>query len=206
MFDMEENPDIDDVNFQLPQYPIYQNEADDSTENNQEPILPNWINQESASFTYDKKPATSVYDVAAYILNKYGSITTMKLHKLLYYCQAWALVWDEKPLFEEVIEAWANGPVVSQLFAYHRGMYTISSLPIGNKDSLDESQRATINAVLDFYGAKSAQWLIDLTHMEDPWRNARKGLATIERGSKLITLDSMAAYYSSLRLDELNGE
>ena len=56
----------------------------------------------------------TVLDVAAYILERQGSMTTMKLQKLVYYCQAWSLVWDERPLFDESIEAWANGPVLSR--------------------------------------------------------------------------------------------
>lgn len=43
----------------------------------------------------------NVSDVAAYILQKHGRMTTMKLQKLVYYSQAWSLVWDEKPLFQE---------------------------------------------------------------------------------------------------------
>jgi hypothetical protein len=35
----------------------------------------------------------------------------MKLHKILYYCQAWSLVWDDKPLFRERIEAWVTVPL-----------------------------------------------------------------------------------------------
>lgn len=41
----------------------------------------------------------SVYDVAKYVLKKLGSMTTMKLQKEVYYCQAWSLGWDGKPLF-----------------------------------------------------------------------------------------------------------
>lgn len=62
----------------------------------------------------------NVYDVAEFILRKFGSMTAMKLQKLVYYCQAWSLVWDEKPLFPERIEAWANGPVVRELFDLDR--------------------------------------------------------------------------------------
>ena len=46
----------------------------------------------------------SVLDVAAYILDKRGKMSTWKLQKLCYYAQAWSLVWDEEPLFEENIE------------------------------------------------------------------------------------------------------
>jgi uncharacterized phage-associated protein len=67
----------------------------------------------------------SAKDVAAYILQRLGPMTTMKLQKLLYYCQAWSLVWDEEPLFYEAIEAWANGPVVREVFEEHRNMFNI---------------------------------------------------------------------------------
>lgn len=41
----------------------------------------------------------TVFDVAQYILEKTGKISTMKLQKLCYYSQAWALAWTEDPLF-----------------------------------------------------------------------------------------------------------
>jgi uncharacterized phage-associated protein len=144
----------------------------------------------------------SALDVAAYILGKTGPMSTMKLQKLVYYSQAWSLVWDEKPLFEEDIEAWANGPVVRKLFDYHRGMYQISSIMTGNPRLLNKEQRDTIDAVLDYYGDKTAQWLIELSHSEDPWIQARKGLPAMERGQRVMPLDVMAAYYSSLLVNE----
>ncbi len=48
----------------------------------------------------------NVHDVSAYILKHWGPMTAMKLQKLVYYSQAWGLVWDEEPLFPERIEAW----------------------------------------------------------------------------------------------------
>lgn len=154
--------------------------------------------KESNYIFHQPEKQVSVFDVASYILTKTGIITTMKLHKLLYYCQAWSLVWDETPLFSEKIEAWANGPVIRSFFYYHRGHFQISSVPIGNADLLNKDQRETVDAVVTFYGNKSAQWLIDLTHNEGPWKIARTGLAPLERGENEITLDAMSEYYSSL--------
>lgn len=156
---------------------------------------------EGISQSLGELPRVRAYDVAVYILNKLGSCTSMKLHKLLYFCQAWSLVWDEKPLFSEEIEAWANGPVIKDLFAYHRGLYVVTSadFPTGNPNLLNDAQKETIDAVLEFYGNKSAQYLINLTHSERPWIDARKGLEPMERGNKVITLDAMANYYSSLQ-------
>lgn len=146
-------------------------------------------------------PILSVFDIAAYILHKVGKMTTMKLHKLLYYAQAWNLVWEEKPLFKEKIEAWANGPVIRELFNFHRGLYEISSLDltVGNLSKVSNTQGENIDEVLSFYGNKSAQWLIDQTHYELPWRNARKGLLSNERGTTEISLEDMMEYYSSLK-------
>ncbi len=144
----------------------------------------------------------SVFDVALYILKRLGhSCSTMKLHKLLYYCQAWSLVWDDCPLFSQKIEAWANGPVIRTLFNFHKGMYEISvqDLSIGDDRNLNQNQKDTINTVLDSYGNKNAQWLINQTHIERPWREARQGLAPDERGTNEISLESMSEYYSSLR-------
>lgn len=139
----------------------------------------------------------SAKDVAAYILQRMGPMTTMKLQKLLYYCQAWSLVWDEAPLFFEDIEAWANGPVVREVFEEHRNLFTIDRVP-GEPSKLTEKQKETIHSVLDFYGNKTSHWLSDLTHMEEPWKNARIGLAPGERGNKIISHAAMMEYYSSL--------
>lgn len=143
----------------------------------------------------------NVFDVASYILQKQGSITTMKLQKLVHYCQAWSLVWDEKPIFEEKIQAWASGPVVRELYDAHRGTFQITSLVKGNVRSLKLPEKETIDAVLEAYGGKSAQWLSDLTHMEEPWNKAREGIPLGQNCENEITLASLAEYYGSLPPD-----
>jgi uncharacterized phage-associated protein len=145
-----------------------------------------------------KREPISVFDVAEYILKKQGPMTTMKLQKLVYYCQAWSLIWDEKPLYAEKIFAWANGPVVHELFKHFQGQFEVAETKRGNPSRLTAEQRATVDAVLKFYGKKTSQWLSDLTHMERPWKEARKGLGDDERGFQEITPESLDDYYGSL--------
>ncbi|HET6842158.1 MAG TPA: type II toxin-antitoxin system antitoxin SocA domain-containing protein [Candidatus Angelobacter sp.] len=140
----------------------------------------------------------SVKDVAAYILKKRGSMTAMKLQKLVYYAQAWSLVWDDKPLFGESIEAWINGPVVRELYEIHRGQFRVTECPLGDPKALHKYQKETVDSILKFYGKMPSQQLSDLTHREDPWKNARRGLDSGERGTRIITHDAMAEYYSGL--------
>lgn len=145
----------------------------------------------------------NVFDVSRYILKQSGEMTVMKLQKLVYYSQAWSLVWEEESLFGERIEAWANGPVVRALYEAHRGKFKVAASDfagLGKCTNLSRSQKATIDGVLAFYGKKNAQWLSDLSHMEDPWSDARKdaGLKDGDRDSAVISNSSMHEYYSGL--------
>lgn len=140
----------------------------------------------------------SAHDVAAYILERQSPMSAMKLQKLVYYAQAWSLVWDDRPLFPERIEAWANGPVVRDLYERHRGRFEVREWPEGDPQNLSVAERATVDAILGFYGDKPAQWLSDLTHSEGPWREARRGAPEGARSTTAISPDSMRAYYGSL--------
>jgi len=144
----------------------------------------------------------TVFDVAKYILEKTGDITAMKLQKLVYYSQAWSLVWDEESLFDSPIEAWANGPVVRDLYNVHKGMFKVNADTFikGNSSNLTQKQKETIDGVLEFYGDKTAQWLSDLAHMEDPWKNSRKksNLPEGDRGYSIIELSDIHEYYSGI--------
>lgn len=142
----------------------------------------------------------SVQDVAVYILQKQGRMSAMKLQKLVYYCQAWHLVWEGHPLFKERIEAWANGPVVRDLYREHRRKFEVNArtFPEGMPERLKQDERETIDAVLESYGGLKPFELSDMTHREPPWREARGGLPAGAPCSNVITHVAMAEYYESL--------
>ena len=142
----------------------------------------------------------TVFDVASYILQEKGPMTAMKLQKLVYYSQAWSIVWDDDVLFTAPIEAWDNGPVVRSLWDCTRGQFRIDILPYGNPDSLNATQKETIDLVLDFYGNKDAQWLSDLTHLERPWK-----YAYAQGKNTGIDLGVMSEFYSTLSPNEIVG-
>ena len=144
----------------------------------------------------------TAHDVAAYIVDKqvsntHSGIPAMKLQKLVYYAQAWSLVWDDNPLFSDRIGAWANGPVVPDLYESLYGQFMIVDVK-GNPNVFTDIERDTIDSVLKYYGDKSSQWLTDLVRNEEPWLNARRGVAIGERGDRVISLAAIAEYYGSL--------
>lgn len=142
----------------------------------------------------------TVHDVAAYVLRKQGRMSTWKLQKLVYYSQAWALVWDGEPIFKAHIEAWANGPVVPELYKKHRGQFSVDSWE-GDPRRLSEDHRATIDIVLAEYGRLTGRQLSLLTHAERPWKEARRGLKPTQPGSQTVALESIQAYYEALDAD-----
>ena len=109
----------------------------------------------------------NVFDVALYILGQTKTITVIRLQRLVYYSQAWSLVWDEELLFNESIEAWAGGPIVRILYEAHKGKFKISAKDIkkGGPSRLTKNQKDTVDRVLDFYKKRKTQWLTDLVRM-----------------------------------------
>jgi len=140
----------------------------------------------------------TVFDVAQYILKKQGTISAMKLQKLVYYSQAWHTAGADKQLFKAQIEAWKDGPVCPDLWREHANQFRVTRITKGDPDALTAREKRTINQVLDFYGKHSAQWLSDLTHAEDPWLDARRGTRPGASSNAVITPQAMQAYYASL--------
>jgi uncharacterized phage-associated protein len=142
----------------------------------------------------------NMYDVARYILQKQGSMSAMKLQKLMYYSQAWHLVWEENELFSQDFQAWANGPVIPELYNVHRGLFRVDAATFQGygQGSMTAEEEKNVDKVLSFYGDKSAQWLSDLTHQESPWLEARGHTPIGEPSSALISKSAMMEYYLSL--------
>lgn len=141
----------------------------------------------------------NVFDTAKYILESRGKMSTMKLQKLCYYSQAWALVWDDAPLFDEDFQAWANGPVCPELFHKTKGKFSVvADDETGGEGDLNNNQKDTIDKVLEYYADHDAQWLSRLTHLEQPWILARNGVPAGAGSTNIITKESMAEYYGGL--------
>lgn len=142
----------------------------------------------------------SVFDVAKYILRKQGPMSTMKLQKLVYYCQAWSLAWDGYPLFDEEFEAWANGPVCTELFDKCNGSFLVDGSMFEDTSTYQFTvdQKETMNKVLKYYGKRKLHWLRKLIHEEDPWKMARTGYPSGASCNVVISKESMLQYYGEL--------
>ncbi len=139
---------------------------------------------------------TRAVDIAAYVLRLRGPMDAMKLQKLVYYAQAWSLALRGKALFAEPIQAWAFGPVTYSLFDRHRGKFVVADIGDAQPDSLTSEQQRLVDAVVSHYGRLDGAELSELTHAEEPWREARQGVPEGSRSQQTIDPGTMARFYS----------
>jgi uncharacterized phage-associated protein len=140
-------------------------------------------------------------DIAEYFIfcstksNK--GISNKKLQKLVYYAQAWSLVFNGKPLFSEKIEAWIHGPAIPSLYRKYK---KFGFKPLQSQNSKFDPKSLSSIEILDevwrVYGKYDANYLEVLTHQEEPWINARDALEFEQSSSNEISHESMKTFYS----------
>jgi uncharacterized phage-associated protein len=140
----------------------------------------------------------SVLDVARYIIcycKKQGySISNLKLQKILYFVQANFLVTNGIPCFSEAIEAWDFGPVVPEVYHAFK-IFGSADIPgvicRGAETAIRRADRQIINEMVDECAEYSASSLVQITHNQDPWKNAyRKGY------NNIISNSSIQSYFN----------
>jgi uncharacterized phage-associated protein len=140
------------------------------------------------------------------------SISPLKLQKLLYYIQSWHIAkLDKEPLFNSLPEAWVNGPVYRNVYNIYKETFfsnenirtklnevELSENLKSKQDelSLSENQLKLVNAVISAYSKLSDERLVLMTHSEEPWNEARKGLSPIERSNKQLSLETIHNYFT----------
>jgi uncharacterized phage-associated protein len=126
------------------------------------------------------KTPTTALDAANYLIERASRdrrfLDPMTLQKVLYFAQCWSLAEHDSPLFDDEIEAWKFGPVVRVVWKAYSGKRPI--VPDGVFfDELSEAQKAVLDAVWLAYRDHSAVQLSKLTHQQEPWRVARRGVS-----------------------------
>lgn len=172
----------------------------------------------------------NIQDYAAYVgitmLMKGLTVSPLKLQKILYYEQSWHMVGfgRENTLFEEVPEAWVNGPVYPEIYHTYKDMvsgmcdhlsyenFSTNEETASNKGQelmekmqLSGEEVSLTERVIMLYGSRTQNQLILLTHSEKPWSEKREGLMPYEYSNTPISLDTMYKYYKA-RYDRNRGK
>lgn len=115
---------------------------------------------------------TTVKDVANFFIDaahkcESEPMTNLRLQKLLYFAQAWCIVRNGHPLFNESIKAWNYGHVVPSIYQKYR---ICGSNPIASADDdfdyaiFSEDELSVIIDVFVEYGKYTTSQLVIMTH------------------------------------------
>jgi len=130
--------------------------------------------------TKRRKPMLTATDVAEYFLTivdreNGDTLTNLKIQKLLYYSQGFALAIHRMPLFEQKIIAWNLGPVVLEVYEQYKE-FGVDAIPAPKSFNIEKYSPDTIellNEVFEVYGQFSATALVNMTHEEAPWKTTK---------------------------------
>lgn len=136
--------------------------------------------------------------VASFLTLLAQPLSWLKLQDLLYYSQAWHLVWDGEQLFSEPILASAAGVQIEPLQTRFTGRFDLSAndLPLAASTALPENQQQTLSGIVQFYGKLNHFRLAEAIKQEQPWLAARAratGSAAAE-----IRHEDLSSYFASL--------
>ena len=125
-------------------------------------------------------------------------LTNKKLQKLLYYAQAWNLVFNGEKLFVEDIEAWVHGPVVPVVYRKYKeyGYTQIVEDAKIDESKFTHSELETLDEVWKVYGKFDGDYLEILSHSEDPWIVARGQAEINESCTTIISPTLMREFYT----------
>jgi len=146
----------------------------------------------------------SAIEIAKYFISKARSedkpLTNKKIQKLLYYSQAWSVTILNKKLFEDKIEAWVHGPAIRSIYNIFSqfgadDFSKVFDIADFKTDVIDSDERDILDSIWKVYGKREANYLEILSHSEDPWKEARKGLEPNQPSNNEITTQSMRRYY-----------
>ena len=123
----------------------------------------------------------------------------LRLQKLLYYCQGWSLGLLGRQLFRQPLEAWVDGPVVREVYELFAGSSS-GILPdeIGAPiETFSDVEIALIQMVWRKYAHLLPRELVNKTHTEPPWREARLDLPATTLSNTPLCLNTMKEFFAN---------
>lgn len=142
---------------------------------------------------------------ALYFIHICDEVTNLSLQKMLYYAKAVFFVKYGLELFPEQCEAWVHGPVYPVIYnkykKYNKNFLLDCDAQMDYQSLLDERERQVIQYISESMGVYSGWVLRELTHREQPWKDAREGLENDVPSRNLIPDENINAYF--VRIDHI---
>ena len=156
-----------------------------------------------------KNEVNDIYEISKWFLHV-KPMTHKKLQKLLYFSYGIYLAQNnDNPntlnsfLFPNKFEAWVHGPVDPKIYSlYKNNGINLLSLENIETVSFNEKIMNALNKTMEIYGDYSADELENISHNQQPWINARKGLLPIEASNNLLDDGDIFLTFRKILLNE----
>ena len=142
--------------------------------------------------------------VISYIFERAHEVTPLALQKMLYFIQGIYMVIFDKPIYEEDCVAWVHGPVYESVYEMFK---TFKYNPIDDNrfvmfknrfKELNKEEKDVIDLIIDSFGMYSGKTLEEITHKEDPWKQAREGYLPMEPSNVVIEKQKIKRYFKKV--------
>lgn len=117
----------------------------------------------------------NVIDAAAFLVTVAGPLARGKLLDLLYFAQAWHLVWDNELLFPDRILATEAGVEIETVSQLLGDTFTVTATHLrkGRSNRLTDSQQRTLVGITRFYAGRNHFRLSEEIRQSLPWQKAQ---------------------------------
>lgn len=143
----------------------------------------------------------NIFELSDYILMN-RRVTNLELQKLSYYLYSWIKVFENELTFDVDVssvefQAWVYGPVNVELYQQYKDYKSNKILKIDSTFFKNSDMYRFTEIILDYYNDFNSKELVDLTHCESPWINARGGIAKFDSSNSIISSNNIVNYYSN---------
>lgn len=150
----------------------------------------------------EKNYNNSAEKIALYIISSGREVTNLLLQKVLYYVKAISELFDGESIIMEPCEAWKFGPVFPSVYEKYREFgkqeIEISLSEEYVNELLTEEEKRVVDYIMNTFGIYNAWFLKDLTHLEEPWIVARKGLSDDDASRNLMDEKIISRYFAKM--------
>jgi len=145
-----------------------------------------------------KDEKDKIYNVALYIISKEKEIDSLELQKILYFSNLFSKTFLNERITKEYSEAWIYGPVYKDIYDsfsyYGYNKIDYEELIKDKEIDLTEEEKKYLDGIIKAFGYYNGSILREMTHLTDPWIEARKGLKEDEASRRIIEEKDVDAY------------
>lgn len=156
-------------------------------------------NKVNSEFQKMEQESSKIFSVINWFLAQSSeelAITHLALEKLIYFVQSWSVALNGEWMFEDDCQAWAHGAVYPEVYEVFKG-FGYRPLPKVNSEIiLNDNDIEILNIVKTYYyDIYNARTLERICHLEEPYKEARKGYLDGQVCQEIINKEQIKNYY-----------